>query len=83
MNELSIFERIVLAAATLLIVLKTAHFFRRIRRKNLFNWVYFNKYSIIGSQSPRSARAKKTQNVFTLVVAILLLIALIILFLNN
>ena len=83
MNELSIFERIILAAATLLVVIKTAHFFRRIRRKNLFNWVYFNKYSIIGSQTQRSARAKKTQNLFTLVVAILLLIALVVVFLNN
>lgn len=83
MNELSIFERIILAAATLLILIKTAHFFRRIHRKNLFKWVYFDRYSIIGSQTPESARAKKTQNLFTLVVAILLLIALAIVFLNN
>ena len=83
MNELSILERIIIAAVIVLILIKTAHFFKRIRRKNLFNWFYFNTYSIIGSQSPKSAKAKKTQNAFTLILAVLILIALIIVFLNN
>ena len=83
MNELSVLERIILAVVILLIVIKTAHYFKKIRRKNLFNWFYFGSYSIIGSQSPESARAKKTQNLFTLILLVLLLIALVIMFMNN
>ena len=79
--NLPIFNTILWIAIFVILAIKTVHYFIRIRYKKLGNWVYFGQSKIIGSQTPESARAKKIQNTFTLILIFLLMVALFIEFL--
>jgi hypothetical protein len=78
MNYLYTAEIIILIALCVLIIVKTIHFFIAINRKNILNWFYFNKHSIYDSHNSKSAKAKKTQNILTIILAFILVIALLI-----
>ncbi len=57
-----------------IIVLKTIHYFKNIRRRRLIDWFCFTSYSIILSSTPKSAEARRRQNIYTICIAVLLLI---------
>ena len=67
-------DSVLLLILVLIIVLKTIHFFKHIRRKRLADWFYFTSYNIILSSSPESAEAKRRQNIYTICIAAMLLL---------
>jgi hypothetical protein len=83
MRDFFLFQIIIIAAASMLSLVKTVHYTLTIRRKNLLNWFYFNFYSIVNSQTEQTERAKKIQNKFTLFIVVLLLIVLSSIFINK
>jgi len=74
MDALSILGLILLPLCLIVFVIKTIHFFKKIRRKRLWYWFYFDYESIIISHNPESAKAKKLQNLFS---ALLLTLAIL------
>jgi len=74
MDTLSILELILLPLSLIVFVIKTIHFLKKIRRKRLWYWFYFDYESIIISHTPESAKAKKLQNTFS---ALLLTLAIL------
>jgi len=74
MDTLSILESILLLLSLIVILIKTIHFLKKIRRKRLWYWFYFDYESIIVSHTQKSAKAKKLQNIFS---ALLLMLAIL------
>jgi hypothetical protein len=83
MNHISTSVVVIMIAAIALIIIKTVHFLIAINRKRILSWFYFNKFSINNSRDPQSAKAKKLQNSFTLMLVFTSLAALIMLFLTS
>ena len=77
MSYLPTSEVIILIAALALLIAKTVHYFAAIRRKKVFDFVYFNKESIYNSHSSHSVKAKRTQNILTIALILILAIAAI------
>ena len=81
--RLTTLEVCVLIAAGLALILKTIHFFSKIKRRKIIYWFYFTPVSIMGSRNRESAKAKKIQNNFSMIAMALILIAAVIMFLNK
>jgi len=66
----------------LLIVIKTVHF---VKNKNynwkVYHWIYFSEYNIKGSTSNDRAKLKKKQNLFSLIILLVLVIDLVVMLL--
>lgn len=66
----------------MLIIFKTVHF---LKNKNYnwktYHWIYFSEYNIKGSTSSDRAKLKKKQNLFSLIILIVLVIDLVIMLL--
>ena len=69
---LSLVETSIFIAVVLTLVLKTRHFILNIRRKKVLSWFYFSPFNIMNSYNDESARAKKIQNIYSLIAIILL-----------
>ena len=69
---LSLVETGIFIAAALTLILKTRHFIVNIKRKKVLSWFYFSPFNIMNSYNDESARAKKIQNIYSLVAIILL-----------
>ena len=74
MEMLTIVKTILAVTAALVLILKTIHFNSKFRGKKFVYWFYFDNYNIVRSQTPESATAKRTQNVLSVIVVILLFI---------
>jgi uncharacterized integral membrane protein len=83
MNVLSLSQVIIMSILVLLILIKTAHYFKKIRHRRLSNWIYFSTNSIYNSQSQETVKAKRMQNAFTIIVTILLFVTLLIELINH
>jgi hypothetical protein len=77
MNYLYTAEIVTMMVLWVLIIVKTIHFLKTTHRRKILNWFYFNKYSIYDSHNSKSAKAKKTQNILTVILAFLLVIAIL------
>jgi len=57
----------VLLLFILIAIIKSWQFSSTIKRKKLKYWVYFDNNSIINSTKSKSAKAKKNQNIYSLI----------------
>jgi NADH:ubiquinone oxidoreductase subunit 3 (subunit A) len=71
------------AALVLTIIFKTYLFIKRTPSHKYTNWFLFDKYRIYNSSSERTAKAKKTQNVLSLIILIFIIIDAAFLFLSH
>ena len=69
------------AVLVLVIVFKTYLFVKKTSSHKYTNWFLFDKYHIYNSSSDKTARAKKTQNVLSIIILIFVVIDLGFLFL--
>ena len=74
MEMLTIVKTTIAVTAALVLILKTIHFNSKFRAKKFVYWFYFDTYNIVRSQTPESATAKRTQNILSVIVVILLFI---------
>jgi hypothetical protein len=61
----------------ILLISKSYLFFVKYHFHRLRNWLYFSKYNIYNSKTPQKAKAKKTQNILSLVLIIFIILAVI------
>jgi hypothetical protein len=62
------------AVLILIIILKTYLFITKTSSHKYTNWFLFDKYHIYNSSSEKTAKAKKTQNVLSVVILIFIII---------
>jgi hypothetical protein len=74
MEMLAIVKTTIAVTAALVLILKTIHFNSKFRAKKFVYWFYFDTYNIVRSQAPESATAKRTQNILSVLVVILLFV---------
>lgn len=58
------------------IILKTA-LFTRIHNKKVKNWIYFDSFRINNSYTTESAKAKKRQNLLTIIIVVLAILTVL------
>ncbi len=63
-----------LGVLIILIVIKTVLFFKATRRKNIFNWLYFNYYDIVNTSGDERKKAKRIQNTLSVTIAVYVLV---------
>jgi hypothetical protein len=80
--ELSLLTQVFFYLTAIVFVSKTVHFVARIKRKKLFYWFYFDSDSIVNSRSLQSAKAKKLQNIFSVLLFIFVLVTALVALLN-
>lgn len=64
------------AAIILVIIIKTYLFITRTSSHKYTNWFMFDKYHIYNSSSEKTAKAKKTQNILSIIILIFVIIDL-------
>jgi hypothetical protein len=62
------------AVLILIIVLNTYLFIKKTSSHKYTNWFLFDKYHIYNSSSDKTARAKKTQNVLSIIILVFIII---------
>jgi hypothetical protein len=81
MNEFSVLQITTLIATAAVFFFKTFHFVQKFRRKKIIRWVYFDLNNIMSSRSAERAKAKRMQNVLSLVLLALGILSLVLLLL--
>ncbi len=81
MQVFSISFYVTTAVIILVIIIKTYLFITRTSSHKYTNWFMFDKYHIYNSSSEKTARAKKTQNVLSVIILISIIIDLVFLLL--
>ncbi len=71
------------AVLILIIILKTYLFIKKTSSHKYTNWFLFDKYHIYSSSSKKTAKAKKTQNVLSIIILIFVIIDFAFLFLEH